>query len=242
MSGPALLAVVCASLAGALLAPSPRRLPVLPVPPGSPDVVVGVGWLRQHRVWWTLLTGAAGMTFVGGVAGVVVGTSAAVGVWVAAGRAEPPATRQERADVRRDLPAVVALLAAALRSGAGPADAVALVARALPGAAADRLVPVVARLALGTPATAVWSDLAADPDLAPLGRTMARAHDSGAPVVVAVERLADDLATRARAAVEDRARAVGVKAAVPLGLCLLPSFVLIGIVPLVAALLESIAW
>ena len=33
---------------------------------------------------------------------------------------------------------------------------------------------------------------------------------------------------------------MGVKAAVPLGLCLLPAFLLIGIVPLVAGLLTSI--
>ena len=33
---------------------------------------------------------------------------------------------------------------------------------------------------------------------------------------------------------ESRARAVGVKAAVPLGVCLLPAFVLVGVVPLVA--------
>ena len=57
-------------------------------------------------------------------------------------------------------------------------------------------------------------------------------------MVAAVERLADDLGHQARADVEDRARAVGVKAAVPLGLCLLPAFVLIGIVPLVAGLAE----
>jgi hypothetical protein len=31
-----------------------------------------------------------------------------------------------------------------------------------------------------------------------------------------------------------RARAVGVKAALPLGVCLLPAFVLVGVVPLVA--------
>jgi pilus assembly protein TadC len=56
-----------------------------------------------------------------------------------------------------------------------------------------------------------------------------------------VERLADELARSARAEVEDRARAVGVKAAVPLGLCLLPSFLLIGVVPLVAGLLRSLS-
>jgi hypothetical protein len=42
--------------------------------------------------------------------------------------------------------------------------------------------------------------------------------------------------------VEDQARAVGVKAAVPLGLCLLPSFLLIGVVPVVIGLLRSLAW
>ena len=71
---------------------------------------------------------------------------------------------------------------------------------------------------------------------------MARAHRSGAPVVAAVDRLSEELARRARADVEDRARAVGVRAAVPLGVCLLPAFLLLGIVPLVAGLARSIAW
>ncbi|MEO9322728.1 type II secretion system F family protein [Nocardioides sp. C4-1] len=232
-----------ASLAAALAVvvavpprPRPGRRPAAGAAP-SDD-----GWLRRHRALWSGLAGAAGATFVGGSAGLVAGVVAAAAVWVVVGRSEPPDARRRRAEVRRDLPAVVALLAAALRSGAASAEAVGLVARALPGAAADRLGPVVARLQLGVAPATVWADLAADADLAPLGRTMARAQDSGAPVAAAVERLADDLARRARADVEDRARAVGVKAAVPLGLCLLPSFVLIGIVPLVAALLESIAW
>lgn len=239
MSAP-LLAVVCAALAVALLVPVRSRLPPVAAraAPAAPDG----DWLRRHRGLWAVLSGAAAATFVDGPPGLVAGVLAAGVVWVVAGRAESPVSRRERAEVRRDLPAVVALLGAALRAGTPAPDAVALVARALPGAAADRLAPVVSRLALGVPAATVWTDLAADPDLAPLGRTMARAHDTGAAVVPAVERLADDLARRARAAVEDRARAVGVKAAVPLGLCLLPAFVLIGIVPLVAGLLGSIAF
>ena len=70
---------------------------------------------------------------------------------------------------------------------------------------------------------------------------MVRAHRSGAPVTDEVARLAEELDGRARARVEDRARTVGVKAAVPLGVCLLPSFLLIGIVPLVAGLLRSLS-
>ena len=64
----------------------------------------------------------------------------------------------------------------------------------------------------------------------------------GAAQVRTVERLADELAASARADVEDRARAVGVKAAVPLGLCLLPAFVLLGVVPLVAGMLAALEW
>jgi Flp pilus assembly protein TadB len=155
-------------------------------------------------------------------------------------RIEPGVVRARREEVRRDLPHVVTLLAAALRSGVGPADAVELVCRALPGAAADRLVPVAARLRLGGDPAAVWAALGTDPELAPLGRTLARAQRTGAPIIGAVERLGEELARRGRAEVEDRARAVGVRAAVPLGLCLLPSFLLLGIVPLAVSLATTI--
>ena len=132
------------------------------------------------------------------------------------------------------------LLGAALRSGIAPADAVDLVSRALPGAAADRLVPVAARLRLGGDPVTIWAALGADPELAPLGRTLARAQRTGAPIVGAVERLGEELARRGRAEVEDRARAIGVRAAVPLGLCLLPSFLVLGIVPLAVSLATTI--
>jgi pilus assembly protein TadC len=55
-----------------------------------------------------------------------------------------------------------------------------------------------------------------------------------------VARLAYEFSETSRATVEERARSVGVKAAVPLGLCLLPSFVLLGVAPLVVALLQSL--
>jgi Flp pilus assembly protein TadB len=236
----AVLAAGCAAVAVALLLRPRARLPGAATRPDA--VGDDVGWLRRHRAMWSVLAAVAGATFVGGTAGVVAAAVAGATTWVVVGRSEPADVRRRRGEVRRDLPAVVALLAAALRSGAAPAEAVTLVARSLPGVAADRLGPVVARLALGVPPTTVWGDLAGDPELGPLGRTMARAHDSGTPVVAAVERLATELAQRARSEVEDRARAVGVKAAVPLGLCLLPAFVLVGIVPLVAGLLGSIAW
>jgi pilus assembly protein TadC len=180
------------------------------------------------------------MVFVQGRAGPIAGVVAAIAAWVLIGRAEPAHVRARHDAVRRDLPHVVALFAATLRAGAAPSDGITLVCAALPGAAADRLAVVAARLSLGLDPVQVWSSLADDPQLGRLGRTLARAQQSGAPVVAAVERLGDELERAARADTEERARAVGVKAAVPLGLCLLPAFVLIGIVPLVVALLATL--
>ena len=92
------------------------------------------------------------------------------------------------------------------------------------------------------PGDSAWRPVLDQPELAPLGRAMVRAHRSGSSVTHEVARLADELDERTRAAGGGAgARAVGVKAAVPLGICLLPSFLLIGVVPLVAALLRSLS-
>jgi len=238
--GLALLGALLAGLAVALALPvrAPRLVTGQPDPgPAGPAVE---GWLHRHRRWWTLLSGAGATILVGGQAGLVAGLVAAVAVWTVIGRAETPQVRRRREAVRRDLPHVVGLLAAGLHHGSSVPDAVELVCDALPGPAADRLTGAVARLRLGTPAGEVWSAVAGDPELAPLGRALARAHDAGTPVVGAVDALAAELAAAARAEVEDRARTVGVKAALPLGLCLLPAFLLVGIVPLVAGLAASL--
>lgn len=237
-----------AALVGALVAATalllgrPRPLLHLDTP-AAPAAGADPGdWVVRGRRLWPVLALLGCWAFVGGAAGLVAGLVAAVVVHGAAARAEPAAVRREREAVRRDLPAVVLLLATALRSGAATGPAARGVAVALPGAAGARLAEVADRLALGVDPVRVWDDLAADPGLAPLGRTLARAERSGAPVAAVVERLADDLAETGRAEVEQRARTVGVRAAVPLGLCLLPAFLLLGIVPLVASLVTGLSW
>ncbi|GAB3852638.1 hypothetical protein GCM10028801_03920 [Nocardioides maradonensis] len=234
------LAVVCAAAGIALLlAPTPA-VPSADAGPTGPAPADGL--LRRGRWLWAALAGAGGGMLVGGSLTVPAGVAIAAVVWVVAGRIEPAGVRRRREEVRRDLPHVVALLASALRAGMAPATAIGLVARALPGAAADRLTALAARLELGGDPGEVWGSLAADDVLAPLGRTLARVHRTGAPVVAEIERLGEELARSARSRVEDRARAVGVRAAVPLGVCLLPSFLLLGIVPLVAGLAAAIRW
>ncbi len=236
---PALVPVLSAVLAAALAFPAAPRLP----PPllTAPAPAAGHGWMHRYRWLWALLAGWGAVAFVGGAAGPVAGLVVAAGTRWLIGRAEPPELRRRRAAVRRDLPHLVNLFAATLRGGASPGRGVDVVCAALPGPAADRLSAVAARLALGVDPGQVWASLADDPELAPLGRTLARAHATGAPVVASVERLADELGRVARAETEERARAVGVKAALPLGLCLLPAFLLLGIVPLVAGLASALA-
>lgn len=235
------LAAVAAAMALLLAwAPRPRA-----GPPRSPAAWRGAptpDTAPLHRWRWVLsgLVGLTAMLFVGGPAGPPVGAAAAGGAWVALGRSEPPATRRARLAAEVELPALVLLLAAALRGGAPPATALGACCAALPGPAAERLEPVRARLSLALDPVAVWESLATDPVLAPLARAMARAGRSGASVADTVERLADDQARSARARREDLARAVGVKAALPLGLCLLPAFLLIGIVPVVAGLFATV--
>ncbi|MBS43698.1 MAG: type II secretion system protein [Nocardioides sp.] len=243
-TGLVLVGALCAAGAVAVL---PRARPVLPAGGPTrvgPDPTAGTdeGWLRRHRRIWAALVGLGAWTVLGGVLGAVAGLVAAVVVVRVAASAEPADVRRRRERAARDLPSVVLLLGTALRSGAAPAEALDQVGRALPGPAADRLVPVTARLRLGADPADAWGLLAADPALAPLGQALARAQRSGASVTGVVERLADELAEVDRARTEDLARTVGVRAAVPLGLCLLPAFVLVGIVPLVAALLEGLAW
>jgi Flp pilus assembly protein TadB len=233
------LVPVCLGLAVVLAQPVPTRI-APPRPSRQVESPTTEDWMRRWRPLWSLLAGAAAATFLSGSLAGPGGLLAAVAVWVVIGRAEPPSVRRRREAARRELPHLVGLLADALRAGQSPTEALALVARALPGPAADRLVDVVPRLRLGVDPRAVWEGLASDSALAPLGRVLARAEATGAPVVEAVSRLATTLAEDGRGDVEDRARSVGVKAALPLGLCLLPAFILLGIVPVVAGMLGTL--
>ncbi|WP_235537172.1 type II secretion system F family protein [Nocardioides sp. Soil805] len=235
------MAISAALLAVLLAVPPPPRWEAVR-PDDRPDALPARP--RVRPTWWRAvlsgLAGCAATLLLAGPLGLLAGPVAAVAAWVALGRSESAAVRDARGAATRDLPHLVDLLAATLRSGAAPTAALASVCAACPGPAADRLEPVLARLRVGAHPGQVWEVLSRDDVLAPLGHTLARAEASGTSVADAIGRLADDLEREALASVEDRARAVGVKAAVPLGLCLLPAFILIGIVPTVAGLLATL--
>lgn len=243
MTGWSLLAAV--AVAGlVLLAGRPPRRPAVDAPARSVLEPRPPTDVRRHRAPAAVLAVVAGLTLgravLGPTGGVLVGVGAAVAVWTLAGRGESSAERRDRRRAAADLPHLVGLVADALRSGADPAAAVRQAGAALPGPAGERLLALTHALGLGADPAEVWRTLGRDPALAPLGRALGRAHDTGTPVAQVVHLLAEQLAEQARAGVEDRARQVGVRAAVPLGLCLLPAFVVLGIVPLAATLLGDL--
>ena len=91
---------------------------------------------------------------------------------------------------------------------------------------------------LGAAPRRAWAEV---PDaLAALGRVLVRAGESGAAVAPALRSVAADCRAEARAATEAAVRRAGVWILAPLGLCFLPAFVCLGVVPLVLGIAADV--
>lgn len=137
------------------------------------------------------------------------------------------------------LAAALDLLAAGLRAGLPVAAAAAAVAASLGpplGVAFSRAADL---LSLGAEPQRAWQSAAADEaQLAPLARLVQRSDRSGAALADAVAELAGHQRATAEAAAVARAARATTLVAAPLGLCFLPGFVCLGIVPVVLGLAE----
>jgi len=147
------------------------------------------------------------------------------------GKLESGAVRRRRLDIARQLPGAIDLLIAVLDAGRPPVDAFTLVARATAEPLGAELSLIAGRLSVSGDEQSVWEGLSAKPEFAALGRSFRRAGRSGMPVGRILRRLADELRRERRATSQERARSVAVATAAPLGVCFLPAFFLIGIVP-----------
>lgn len=200
-------------------------------------------WRGRDVLLRRAAAGAAGvlcLVTLGGVTGGVVGVVAAVAVWFSFGRVGGAERRRRRARLVADLPVAVDLLAACLRGGAPWHDAVAAVADAVGGPLGDELRAVSVQIRLGADLAEAWLALTREPMLAPLARAAVRAGSTGSALAPSLGRLARDQRRTARAAAAARARAAGIRALAPLGLCFLPAFVLLGVVPAVAGIAATI--
>lgn len=163
------------------------------------------------------------------------GRHAAAGWW---GRVLPGSASSSdplRAGV--PLAVVIELVAAALACGLPPGEAVAAAVRAADGPARRDLQPVVDALRLGASAETAWQR--AGPAYASLARTLLLAERTGASAATALRRAAGDERAARRRRAQLAARKLGVQLVLPLGLATLPSFVLLGVVPVVLGLADG---
>ena len=147
---------------------------------------------------------------------------------------EKPASPAGAAPV--DTALVLELLAAQLRAGLAPLAALGTLAEALNS---RPLHAVCQRLQMGSGWGSAWSGPAAG-TFGELRDALAPAYTGGAPSTALLLSLADAHRLSERRAAERAAGKLSVALVVPLGLCSLPAFICLGIVPILISLLPTL--
>ncbi|WP_375477452.1 type II secretion system F family protein [uncultured Jatrophihabitans sp.] len=136
------------------------------------------------------------------------------------------------------LPLVLDLAAAGLRAGKPVPAALSIAAPAGSEQTAAMLRRVAGLLELGSSAAQAWAPAARGP-LAPVAPVAVRSAASGVKLAGALEGLARTLREERAAGAAARAARVGVAAMAPLAACFLPSFVCLGVVPVVVGIART---
>lgn len=206
--------------------------------PGAPAL--------RPRVWLSLAAAGA-LCFV--LSGGVV----QLGPWVwaawpllalagvtALGWLEPLAVRRRQQQLVLEVPQALELMAACLAVGTPPRAACAAVAEAFAGPVGEDLQPVLRAVELGVPDREAWTALAGHPQLGPAAVDLARSVESGTQMVEALRGHARVAREHRRSALQQVARSVGVRSVLPLMICFIPAFLLLGVVPtVVSAVLQA---
>lgn len=149
-------------------------------------------------------------------------------------RSAPPAAPDDPLAVPSSLDVLAACLSAGMATGAAAAAAV----PSAPAALASVLRRAAELLALGAGPATAWAEpgRGTDPHVIALLRLARRSASSGAAMAQGVAELAEQARADAGDAADAAAERANVLIAGPLGLCYLPAFVCLGIVPVVAGL------
>ena len=182
------------------------------------------------------LVGLAAAMVLGGWSGVMAGLLVGAAVEFGIRRLEPAERRRARVIRAGELPTVLDLLAVCLRAGMPMVGAEELVAAAFPGLLARDLRTSASLQRLGATAATAWSEQVDDEVLGAVARAVSRSAESGSRLADSLDRLAQDSRAEAANTAEARARKAGVYVMAPLGLCFLPAFICLGLVPVVISL------
>jgi pilus assembly protein TadC len=233
------LAGACTGLAVLMWWPSSAAR-LRPTPDGPPDAQVAS--FRWRRIGSAVATGGAVWFATSGLGwvAIVIGLVAMGGSYVTLGRLVSADEERRRAALTAELPQACDLIVSCLSAGLPLFSAVRAVANSTVGPMAEELAEAMAKITLGVDEARVWSELAVHPPLAAFGRELSRGAATG---VSLAERIADvgaQARQEAAAAAEVRARQVGVSSVLPLMVCFLPSFVLLGLVPVVGGIVSRL--
>jgi Flp pilus assembly protein TadB len=142
------------------------------------------------------------------------------------------------------LPMVTGLLSACLSSGATLGKSLAVVARSVPEPSASLLHDAARTSSLGGGSHEVVAVLssAGDPGWQSLADAITRSAVTGAPLAELLGRLAEQGMTQWSMEASVRARGTAVRSVLPLALCFLPAFLLLGVAPVVAGFLSRLTF
>ncbi len=197
--------------------------------------------IRAEVRKWLPAVGAASVcwVFAGGAPGIAAGLMAGLGVWRWQ-RRPAPVEELDSGLAARQLPLAADLLAACIAAGAGPVVAAHAVGEALEGPVGERLARGAAEVRLGGEPAEAWRGLAALPGARALARLLERAGESGAPAASPVACLAAEARAEWGRTATARARRAGVMVTAPVGLCFLPAFIAIGVLPVMIGLASGV--
>ncbi|HET8582262.1 MAG TPA: type II secretion system F family protein [Jatrophihabitans sp.] len=147
--------------------------------------------------------------------------------------------RPVRVPPDRALALTLDLAAAALRSGRPLADALTLAAPAAHAGTAEVLHRVAALSRLGADPAQAWSAVPRDGPLGQVAAVAVRSAASGIKLAGAFERRAGEIRAERAALAAARAHRAGVVAMAPLAACFLPSFVCLGVIPVVVGIART---
>lgn len=134
---------------------------------------------------------------------------------------------------------VLEMMAVSLRQGASIPQALAGVGRTLGGTYAEVLIRVARLLGDGNDWYLAWSQAKRHPllgkSMAVLSGCLESSWRHGTSPLNRVETTVEQLERQARSGLDQETARLSIRMLVPTGLCILPAFVLIGVIPCIAA-------
>lgn len=190
----------------------------------------------RQRIVLGAAAGILAALVVEGWGGLVMGGCVALVATVGLGFAAP---RPNWSLLTAQLPDALDFLAVCMDAGLPTAHAVDEVARVSPSPTRGLLREIAAQLALGRAGPAAWESLRSHPVWGRVAVDVIRAEHAGTALAGVLRDHAEDARQEQREAAARRARSVGVRSVVPLMACFLPAFMAVGVVPIIASLMQS---